>query len=254
MHVLEVAARCGRAGTFGVMATVIARRGSAPATPGQKLFAGADGTCVGTVGGGALEREVLCALEDVLDARAKAEHALRGFRLGPELGMCCGGSVDVLIEPLAPLMPCFIVGAGHVATALAPLLGRIGFAVTVADAREDWAKEGRIPGVTLIHGEYDDVGRDLPKGAVVLIMTHDHALDQQAVEWALKKGFAFVGCIGSRAKAERTKDRLLAKGFAPEEADRVRIPVGLGIGARLPDEIAISIAAELVEWKSKRGA
>jgi xanthine dehydrogenase accessory factor len=82
-------------------------------------------------------------------------------------------------------------------------------------------------------------------------MTHDHALDQQAIEWALRRGFAFVGGIGSRAKAKRTRDRLEAKGFAEADRTRMRMPLGLGIGARMPDEIAVSIAAEMVEWRRK---
>jgi xanthine dehydrogenase accessory factor len=96
-------------------------------------------------------------------------------------------------------------------------------------------------------GDYDDI--EIPKEAAVLVMTHDHALDQEAIEWALKRGFAFVGGVGSRAKAKRTQDRLEAKGFSEADRARVRMPLGLGIGARLPDEIAVSIAAEMVQWR-----
>ncbi len=234
------------------MATVVARRGSAPATPGQKLYVANDGTCVGTVGGGAVEREVLSALGAMLGPGAK--HELRSFKLGPELGMCCGGSVDVLLEPLEALMPLLIVGAGHVSTAVAPLLAKIGFAVTVVDLREEWAAGAIVPGVQRIVGDYDEVGREFPADAVVLVMTHDHALDHQAIEWALTKKFAFVGGVGSRAKAQRTRDRLEHKGFSEGDRARVRMPLGLGIGARLPEEIAVSIAAEMVGWRREKMA
>jgi xanthine dehydrogenase accessory factor len=250
-RVLAVAAdRTGR-GIGGAMATILERHGSAPSTPGQKIWVGADGSCVGTVGGGAVEREVLAALS-VLARGDAGRHEIRTFKLGVELGMCCGGTVVALLEPIAGLVPCLVVGGGHVATAVAPLLARVGFAVTVVDARDAWGESGRIPGVTCVVGEYDEVGKTLPNSAVFLVMTHDHALDQQAIEFGLRRRFAFVGGVGSRAKAQRTRDRLTAKGFAEADVQRVRMPIGAAIGARLPDELAVSIAAELIAWRRER--
>jgi xanthine dehydrogenase accessory factor len=252
VDVLEEAARKGRAGIGGVLATVLARRGSAPATPGQKLYLATDRTCVGTVGGGAIEREVIAALEaslGVLASDPESVFTTKTFQLGAELGMCCGGGLDVLIEPIAALVPCLIVGGGHVATETAPLLARVGFAVTVVDERPGWGEEGRIAGVRSVVGDFDDVGRDMPRSTAVLVMTHDHALDQRVIEWALKRGFAYVGGVGSRAKAKRTSDRLEAKGFSATDRERVRMPIGIHVGARLPAEIAVAIAAELVAWR-----
>lgn len=250
------AERLGR-GVFVAMATVLARRGSAPSTPGQKVLLAADGTCLGTVGGGAIEREVLLALARmVADAAGQGErpgHEVRTFKLGAELGMCCGGSVDVLLEPMLARVPCLVVGAGHVAAATAPLLAKLGFAVTIADEREETlAARESLSDVSTFLGTWDEAGRGMAKDGVVLVMTHDHALDQRAIEWALREGFAFVGGVGSRAKATRTRDRLAAKGFSEAERARVRMPIGIEIGARLPDEIAVSIAAELVAWKRSR--
>ena len=233
------------------MATVLERHGSAPGTAGQKLYLGEDGTCVGTVGGGAIERETLEALR-LVAANPTAKHAVRTFKLGAELGMCCGGQVEMLIEPIDGVVPCLVVGGGHVATALAPLLVKLGFAVTVVDAREGWGDEARIAGgVRCVNGEVDDVGKEIDPRGVCLVMTHDHSLDQDAIEWALKRGFAFVGGVGSRAKAERTRQRLEAKGFSESDRARVRMPLGVDIGARLPDEIAVSIAAEMVAWRKR---
>lgn len=246
--VLSLAAEKAREGRAGAMATVLARHGSAPATPGQKLYAADDGTLAGTVGGGALEREVVLELLRLVHA-PEAAHAVRTFRLGAELGMCCGGGADVLLEPIAGLVPILIVGAGHVATATAPLLARVGFAVTVVDTREGWAEEGRIPGVRMVHGDHDEAGALVPTSGAVLVMTHDHALDQEVIEWALRRGYAWIGGVGSRAKAKRTRDRLELRGFSEADRARVRMPVGLAIGARLPDEIAVAIAAELVAWR-----
>jgi len=255
-RVLEVAAERARRGVAGAMATVIARHGSAPSTPGQKLYIGADGSAFGTVGGGAVEREVLAALAEMLrmpaEKKTLTKHQIRSFRLGPELGMCCGGQADLLLEPIEALTPCLLIGAGHVATATAPLLARVGFAVTVCDAREEWGAAGRIPGVRTVVGDYDEVGAELSRDGVVAVMTHDHALDQAAIEWALRQGFAYVGGVGSRAKAQRTRDRLEAKGFSVEDRTRVRMPIGIDIRARLPEEIAVAIAAELIAWQKSR--
>jgi xanthine dehydrogenase accessory factor len=249
---LAAAADCARRGLRGAMATVTSRRGSTPSTPGQKIFAATDGTCVGSVGGGAVEREVVVTLESLLRS-AETHHETRSFELGAELGMCCGGRVEVFVETVEGVVPCLIVGGGHVATALAPLLARLGYAVTVVDEREEWGKPDRIPGVRCVHGDYDDTRcgmtpEDAPRTAV-LVMTHDHALDHDVIEWALGRRAAFVGAIGSRAKVKKTQDRLEAKGFSAEDRARVRMPLGVDIGARLPDEIAVSIAAEMVAWR-----
>ncbi len=249
--VLSAAAAAAARGTRGAMATVLERHGSAPGTPGQKLYASADGTCIGTVGGGAVERAVLEALLAML-ADAAAQHDIRTFKLGPELGMCCGGRLVVLLEPLVALVPSLVVGAGHVGTALAPLLSRVGFAVTVVDSRASWAEGDRIPNVQCVTGDFDEVGRDIDSRGVCLVMTHDHALDQQVIEWALRRGFAFVGGIGSRAKAERTRQRLEAKGFPEADRARVRMPLGVEIGSRTPDEIAVAVAAEMIAWRRGR--
>jgi xanthine dehydrogenase accessory factor len=247
--VLAAAAAGIARGTRGAMATVLERHGSAPGTPGQKLYLAADGTCVGSVGGGAVEHAVLHALGAMLED-PQAKHAIRTFKLGAELGMCCGGRLEVLMEPIAALVPTLIIGGGHVATALAPILARVGFAITVVDERNAWAQEGRIPGVTCITGEFDEVGTAVsPENGICLVMTHDHQLDQAALEWAVKRGFAFVGGVGSRAKAERTRQRLEAKGFPEADRQRIRMPLGVDIGARSPEEIAIAIAAELIGWR-----
>ncbi|MBK6693345.1 MAG: XdhC family protein [Myxococcales bacterium] len=247
-EVLHLAGTKSLAGVSGAMATVIERHGSAPGTEGQKLYLGADGSCLGTVGGGGLERRVLEDLNELVLRRGA--HRVVTYKLGAELGMCCGGRVTMLIEPLSGLLPCLIVGAGHVASALAPTLARLGFAVTVVDERSEWADAARFPTARVVVGEFDDAGREIDPRGVCLVMTHDHGLDQRAIEWALGRGFRFVGGVGSRAKAERTRQRLEAKGVAARDIERVRMPLGLDIKARLPDEIAIAIAAELVRWKN----
>ncbi len=252
---LEAAALAAGRGVKGALATVLARHGSAPSTPGQKLFAAADGTCIGTIGGGAVEQEVLGALASMLE-NEDAPHEVRTFHLAQALGMCCGGRVEVFLEPILPEIPCLIVGGGHVATALAPLLVTVGYRVTVVDERDEWGQEGRIEGVRSVVGEVGDPECDVrPESAsrtAVLVMTHDHSKDQEVIEWALGRRAGFVGGVGSRAKAKKTRDRLAAKGVSEEDIARVRMPLGVDVGARLPHEIAVSIAAEMVAWRRKR--
>ena len=251
MDVLALATGHACRGGRGALATVVERHGSAPATPGQKMWVSSERRCVGTVGGGAIEREVMAALVEMAQDRG-AKHTMRTFKLGPELGMCCGGQVLVLLEPLVGRIPCLVVGGGHVASVLGPMLAKVGFAVTVVDAREAWGREGRLEGVTTVVGDYDEVGKTIDPNGVFITMTHDHALDQSAIEWALRRGFAFVGGVGSRAKAQRTKDRLEAKGFSAPDVARIQMPVGTDIGARLPDELAISISGALIAWRRGR--
>jgi xanthine dehydrogenase accessory factor len=263
-----------------VLASVVARHGSAPSTPGQKLVLLDERTAVGTIGGGAVERVVLARMLEALasvEADREAAPRLETFRLGASLGMCCGGSVDLLIEPLEPLAHVLVVGAGHVGVFTAPLLAAAGFRVTLCDTRAAAADPSRLAvlplppfppppspegatvtpsPVRVIHADHDDpdVRAALPLAlgrAALLVMTHDHQLDQAVIEWALSHGFGFVGGVGSRAKAARTRARLEAKGVAAADVERVRMPVGTDIGARGPAEIGVAIAAELISWRAR---
>ncbi|WP_437964952.1 XdhC family protein [Sorangium sp. So ce260] len=279
--VLRAALGALEAGRRVVLASVVARHGSAPSTPGQKLCLFEDLTAIGTIGGGAVERAALGIMGRALDELASAPK-LETFRLGPSLGMCCGGSVEVLIEPMLPAVHVLVIGAGHVGAFAAPLLASLGFRVTLCDARaaaadparvlpsaplagvppsHDGAQQGPLPAlaeqVRLVLADHDDpeVAAGLPRDlgeAAALVMTHDHGLDQVAIEWALARGFGYVGGVGSRAKAARTRARLEAKGVSESDVARVRMPVGIDIGARTPAEISVALAAEMVAWRSGR--
>ncbi|MBN4059086.1 xanthine dehydrogenase accessory protein XdhC [Endomicrobium sp. AH-315-J14] len=259
MVVLREALARVDAGQRVVVATVVERKGSTPSTPGQKLALLSETEAVGTIGGGAIEHRVLQAMREVLATDDMQPHS-RSFDLGPSIGMCCGGSVEVLIEPLAGALSVLIVGAGHIGTALAPLLEAVGFDVVLCDGREDAVDPERIGSLLraqLLEADHDDpevvqaLATPCPRAACV-IMTHDHQLDQKAIEWALGQGFAFVGGVGSRAKAVRTRNRLTAKDFSVKDIDRVEMPLGVDIAARSPAEIAVSICGGLIEWRASR--
>lgn len=245
------------AGERVVIATVLRRRGSAPGTPGQKLALFLDGNAVGTVGGGAVEKQVLDDLGRMLDEHG-AEPRTAQYELGASMGMCCGGAVEILFEPMAASVSVLVVGAGHVGGALAPILCGLGFKVLVVDARED-AFEARglsaSSRLELFATDHDDpdilAALGEPSRAFAVVMTHDHQLDQQVIEWALGRGFGFVGGVGSRAKALKTRQRLEGRSFSVEDIERVRMPLGVSIEARSPGEIAVAIAAELVAVRAR---
>lgn len=270
----EVSKRCGALLAEGKrvhVATVAARQGSTPGTPGQKLLLWREcdaWQAMGTVGGGAVEMAVLQQMLGAAEGKVRGA-TLQKFRLGAQLGMCCGGSMDVLMENMGPDAQALIVGAGHIGRQLVPLLLGLGFQVTWVAASGPKNEDAQFsssqlnpdlsdePGPLrpLADAAYDDPAvlasqGIVPERAALVVMTHDHQLDQEVVEWALGRGFAFVGGVGSRAKAVRTAARLEAKGFSAEQCNRVRMPVGVSIGARSPQEIAVAIAAELIAWRA----
>jgi len=211
----------------------------------------ADGSTVGTIGGGQLEHRVIEACQEAIDAGVPQRFKAN---LVQDLGMCCGGSTEVYIEPLRTRLPMVIYGAGHVAHALAPLLATLDFDVEIVDPRDELATRERFPAARLelsdpiAHAEAQQGGPE----ACWLVVTHDHALDQAIIERLLPKPCAYLGMIGSRAKVSRFLVRYRAAGLDEALFHKLSAPVGLDIGAETPSEIAVSIAAELV--RLRRGA
>ncbi len=234
------------------IATVVGAEGSSPSTPGQKLLLAKDGSMLGTVGGGAVEREAVDRMQQMLDACATAPE-MHGYALAKDLGMACGGRIQLLFEPISCAPPALLVGAGHIGAALATLLTRVGFRVIVTDERPDAVtpeRLGSLPGIDARLGAPDAVAYDVPLSAPVVVATHDHALDLAAVVWAVERGHAYVGGIGSKTKSVKTRRALQERGVSKETIDRLRMPVGLQLGGRTPEEIALAIAAELVAWRA----
>ena len=300
--VLDEAARVGREGVAAALATVVRTAGSTPRHPGAAMLVTAE-RLVGTIGGGRIELDAIAAARAVV-AGGGAARLVR--HLGRDLAMCCGGTMDLWIEPLAPVWPAlaeagrrraartgcalvsdlaaggkevlgdhdcvargraqldgdrfyepvtppprlFLFGAGHVAHAVAPLARAIGFEVLVCDEDESFASPERFPQMwllpTLDAGEVARAHGPFGRFDHVLVVTRDHAVDQAIVEkLAPETGLRWLGVIGSRAKAERFRRRLAQKGLGVE----FRSPVGLDIGAETPAEIAVAIAAELVQLR-----
>ncbi len=248
--VLGVASSLLSRGIDVCLATVIGAEGSSPSTPGQKLLLGKDGSVLGTVGGGAVEQEAVERMKALLGGSSPE---MQWYALAKDLGMACGGRVHLLFEPMTAASPVLLVGAGHIGAALATLLSRVGFRVVITDERPSALTSERLgsaPGIEARNGPPSEVASDVPTTTPVIVATHDHALDEAAVVWAVERGHAYVGGVGSKGKAAKTRKALEARGIAADKVEQLRMPVGLKLGGRSPEEIALSIAAELVAWRA----
>lgn len=258
--------------TPAVVVEIVEARGSAPRGAGTRMLVSA-AQAVGTIGGGHLEFKALAAAKAMLAARDPAPRRER-YPLGPALGQCCGGVVELeyaLLDDSAiarwpdgpPLMHLQMHGGGHVGHAIATLLATL-------DVRCDWIDErdeAFAPTTTLGTPWPGSVRRRVadgpeaevaaaPAGAFFLVLTHDHALDFRIVEAALRRDDAgFVGMIGSTSKRERFRHRLARRGMDGERIDRMRCPVGVpGIAGKQPEIIALAVVAQLVQHATARSA
>jgi xanthine dehydrogenase accessory factor len=231
--------------------TVVDTSGSTPRKAGATMVVVNDGSDAGriegTIGGGAVEHRVRArALQVIASGRAE----LVEVNLTKELGMCCGGTMRVFIESIRTRPRCVLFGAGHVSLALCRAAGFSGFDVTVVDARPELLTSERFPdAVTLIDDDVPsaaDAAALIDVATFVVIATHDHALDQQIVERILPLPSAYVALVGSARKAKMTRDRCAQKGIAVGDITRLACPAGLNIRAETPEEIALSIAAQMV--------
>ena len=164
-----------------------------------------------------------------------------------------GGSPSLYIEPLTRAETVYVFGGGHVSAALVPVLSQIGFSVCVYEEREDFCTKERFPdAVTRITGEYGCIASHIRINPCdyVIIMTRGHEGDFDVLYQALQTDAAYIGMIGSRHKVALTNKRLLEKGIPESELSRIHSPIGLSIGAETPAEIAISIAAELIQHRA----
>jgi xanthine dehydrogenase accessory factor len=237
----------------GALATVVRASGSTPQRPGARLLLREDGSTLGTVGGGAIEHAVL---ESLRRALASQEAELLTRDLSHDLGMCCGGRMEIFVEPILPTPRLWLLGAGHVAKPTAALARSVGFEVHVIDEREELNTAERFPECRLILGDPGSELRHEPLGDAdwVLIMTHDHRLDEAALAAVAGQNAHYVGLVGSKRKAFRLVERVREKRAGDFPLERVFAPVGLDIGAVSPEEIAVSIVAELVALRHARPA
>lgn len=249
-EILEACRNLTEAGEEGVLALVVSASGSVPREAGAWMLISARGT-LGTVGGGALEKRVHDEAPAVL---ASGEPKLLSFNLGKDLGMNCGGSVSVYLEPLIPAGRLIIFGGGHIGLALHRLASMLGLQAVIVDERCDYSAAHRFPDARTICAlpapaaeQLAITGRD-----AVVVVTHQHRNDLAAVRAVIESRPGYLGMIGSRSKVQKTRVALLADGVPPDLLEDLRAPVGLDLGGRTPGEIAVAIAAEIIALRSGR--
>jgi xanthine dehydrogenase accessory factor len=231
-----------------VLVTVIEASGSAPGKAAAKMVVTAD-ALHGTVGGGRVENAAIQHARTLL-AKPAGPETVR-YDVVQDLGMSCGGTMHVLFEPMTPLPRLVVFGAGHISETLCRIAASTGFEVVVCDEREDWLTEERFPDAReRILAPWEDAVEKahLTAETFVASVSPGHALDERVVTAILGSAVRprYLGVVGSRRKAALLKKGLLENGQAQADVERIRIPMGLNIGAVDPREIALSVVAEMV--------
>ena len=251
--VFEAVAEALKRGEPAALVTIIRAQGSTPQRVGAKMLVFPDGRIVGTIGGGCYENEAFWKARTAIETR---QPVIAKYELADDLaedsGLICGGQMEVYIEPLEPAPALYLVGAGHVSYHLAQAAHTVGFKLHVIDDREKFANTERFPDAEDI--VVDSIPEwltqaELPTHAFAVILTRGHRHDLDALRALAPKDLRYLGLIGSRAKVARIYEALEAEGMAPERLRKIHAPVGLDLGAVTPQEIAVSILAEMIAVK-----
>ncbi len=236
------------------VASVVKTVGAAPCGVGSKMLIHTDGTTSGSFAGPKTDgRVVQEALQALREGRTYTTHIHLDADQGEAVGSC-GATLEVFFEVLRPEPRLIIAGAGYVAQALAHLAERLDFRIVVVDDRRDLADPLSFGDkVQLTFGDIPQTIRELEpdESSWIVIVTRGHHLDTDALRAALETNAAYVGMIGSPSKVKRIFKDLLKEGIPAERLARVHAPIGLDLGAETPDEIALSIAAEMVMLRRK---
>lgn len=241
---LEAVAAARAAGEPAALATLLSGPGA-----GAKLAVLDDGT-VGGLGIGLLDHNVERESRGFL---ADGLSRIRGYGAGGEV---MGDELDVCIQAFQTRPAMVIYGAIDYSAALARLAAELGYRVTICDARPAFAAGRRFAEVAEVVVDWPDrdlAQRDLGPRDAVLVFTHDPKFDQPALASALRSGAGYVGALGSRRTQAERIERLRAAGIGAEDLRRLHAPCGLDLGARTPEETAISILAEVVAARTGRG-
>ncbi|HUV54308.1 MAG TPA: XdhC family protein [Candidatus Krumholzibacteriaceae bacterium] len=244
------------AGRPAVLCTLVHKEGSGPRDPGSKMLVTSSGEALGTIGGGGMERRLI---DEALEALREGEPRTLHFAMGVPAreGMIsvnskCGGEVKIFMDVLKPESRLIIMGSGLIAQAVARYSIDCGFHVTVVDDA-DTATTENFSGVELVNDAYpESLTRVKIRSSDYVAMLHGETeFELAGLRHAVKARPAFIGLLGSRNKAKEHERQLKEEGYDPETVDAIRGPIGLEIDAETPEEIAVSIVAELI--KVKRG-
>jgi xanthine dehydrogenase accessory factor len=249
MDLFEEIVRMRRAGRRAALATIVHTNGSIPSYESSRMLVRDDGSIAGTVGGGCVEAEVWAAAKDViLNEQPRKMTFNLNHDAAHDAGLICGGTLEIFVEPILPQPTLYLFGGGHVSTAVARVANQAGFAISIIDDREAFANSERFPMASEIYSTYEEgFARIRPNSSsYILIVTRGHKDDMRVLAWAIDTEARYIGMIGSKRKVISVYKALEKEGHNLEKFDRVHAPVGLDIGALSPEEIAVSIAAELI--------
>src|SRR6202158_3391232 len=255
MDLYEEIVRLRKDGRRGAVATIVNVRGSIPSFKTAKMLVRDDGSIVGTIGGGCVEAEVWQAAREVMESE-KPRTLTFDLNQDPkyDTGLVCGGTLEIFVEPILPPADLYIFGAGHVAASLYKVARIAGFDVTIIDDREAYASRERFPDAQQVIAEdFDKAAAQIApsESSYIVIVTRGHRDDMRMLRWAVQTPARYVGMIGSKRKTITIFKELQAEGLPAHLFDRVHAPVGLDIGAITPEEIAVSITAELIAKRRK---
>jgi len=234
----------------GVLCTIVRSQGSTPRHAGSKMLVKSDGTIIGSVGGGELENRTITAALDIISNGKPGwlEYSLNDPAQG-DPGLC-GGQVEIFMEPIIPKSTLVIVGAGHVGQAVAHLAQWLDFRIVVSDDRPEFCNPETVPNAE----EYFPVPLEelsekmkITPWTYVVMTTRSVDVDVPGLPGLLDSPAAYIGVIGSRRRWETTRKQLISAGEDPEKIERVRSPMGIKINAETPEEIAVSIMAEIIQ-------
>lgn len=231
---------------------VTCTQGSSPQKSSSKMIVLEDGTIIGTVGGGSIEKAII---SEALHVITEQEPKMLKYNLKKDLGMECGGNMEVYIEPVGRKNKLFIFGAGHIGKALANYAPDFGFDVTVVDERENIFTSYNGIKCKCVNSGITDAVKELSfdKSTFIVIVTHGHAIDYNVLKHICKKEHFYMGMIGSKRKTAEIHKLLLAENvMTKKEIELLDMPIGIKFAAVEPNEIALSILAKLIDVKNSQ--
>jgi xanthine dehydrogenase accessory factor len=254
MRIVELLNEALERGKPVVLCTIVNTKGSVPRHAGAKMLVYSDGRFEGTVGGGEVENRVLAeAIASFIDGKTRF---LTYDMINPEEGDAgiCGGVVTVFVEPFLELPTVVVVGAGHVGRPIVHLAKWLGFRVVVSDDREELCTPEETPGADLyLPIPMSQIPEQLSLGSrtFLVLVTRGSEVDIEGLPALLETDVPYIGLIGSKRRWAHTQEKLIENGISTETLERIKSPIGLFIHAETPNEIAISIMAEIIDHYNK---
>ncbi|HSJ70228.1 MAG TPA: XdhC/CoxI family protein [Acidimicrobiia bacterium] len=240
-----------------VLATIVATTGSVPRHARTKMVVRADGSTVGTIGGGEVEAAIRT---DALTALERGKPSLREYTLhDPGVGDpgVCGGTMTVYLEPYMTPHTVFVVGAGHVGKAVVDLAHWLGYRTVLVDERESEVSVDAVPNADVrFHGSVDDAlsAHPITAETSIVVVTRSHELDARIVPLLVGTPARYIGVMGSGRRWEVTREAIDEAGVPEAALDRIRNPIGFDIGAETVEEIAVSIMSEIIASNAGKGS